>query len=80
MPKTNSAEKKSPSGITIVPNDKLLVSRREAAQMLSISERAIDYLVSTKQLTTRRIGSRVLIPVTEVRKFVRYDHPQPVAG
>ena len=80
MPRTNTLEKKSPSGITIVPNEKLLVSRREAAQLLSISERAIDYLVSTKQLTARRIGSRVLIPVAEVRKFARYDHPPPVAG
>jgi excisionase family DNA binding protein len=80
MPRINSAQKKSPSSVTIVPNDKLLVSRREAAQLLSISERAVDYLVSTKRMPSRRIGSRVLIPVVEVRKFARFDHPQPVAG
>jgi hypothetical protein len=29
-------------------DDKLLVSRREAAAQLSISERAVDYLISNK--------------------------------
>ncbi len=32
--------------------------------MLSISQRSLDYLIANKQLTTRRIGTRVLIALT----------------
>ncbi len=59
---------------------KVLVSREEAAAMLSISVRAIDYLIATKRLSTRRIGTRVLVPVECVRKFARSDHPERMAG
>jgi hypothetical protein len=38
--------------------------------------RALDYLVANKQLVIRRIGTRVLIPVSELRKFSRADHPE----
>jgi hypothetical protein len=48
--------------------------------MLSISVRAIDYLIATKRLSTRRIGTRVLVPVENVRKFARSDHPERMAG
>ena len=48
--------------------------------MLSISCRALDYLVANKQLSTRRIGSRVLIPASDLRKFSRSDHPERLAG
>jgi excisionase family DNA binding protein len=60
--------------------EKLLLSRREAAQVLSISQRALDYLVLTRRLPTRRIGKRVLIPVADLRKYARADHPEPLAG
>ena len=60
--------------------EKLLLSRRDAAQVLSISQRALDYLVATRRLTTRRIGKRVLIPVAELRRYARADHPEPLAG
>ena len=62
------------------PDTKLLVSRYEAAQCLSISERALDYLVANKQISTRRIGSRVLIAVSELHRFIRQDHPDSLAG
>ena len=55
--------------------DKLLLSRQEAAALLSISQRSLDYLIANKVLIVRRIGSRVLIPATELRRFVRADHP-----
>jgi excisionase family DNA binding protein len=54
------------------------VSRDEAAQLLSISRRSIDYLVANRRLATRRIGSRVLIPVADLRRFARGDHPERV--
>ena len=60
--------------------EKLLLSRRDAAQALSISQRALDYLVATRRLPTRRIGGRVLIPVADLRKYARADHPEPIVG
>jgi len=62
------------------PDEKLLVGREEAAEMLSISRRALDYLVANKQLITRRIGARVLIPVSDLRRFSRMSHPERLAG
>jgi hypothetical protein len=52
----------------------------EAAGMLSISCRALDYLVANKQLFIRRIGTRVLIPLSELRRFSRSDHPERLVG
>src|SRR5579863_9346873 len=52
---------------------KILASREEAAQMLSISQRALDYLIATRRLPTWRIDGRVLIPVSELRKYARTD-------
>jgi len=71
-----SADKKP----EIRAEEKLLLSRRDAAQVLSISQRALDYLVANQRLPSRRIGKRVLIPVADLRKFARADHPEPIAG
>lgn len=72
--------RKPPQRVTVAPEDKLLVSREEASQMLSISQRALDYLVATKRLPARRIGGRVLIPVSDLRQYARFDHPERIAG
>jgi hypothetical protein len=69
-----------PATETVPTEGKLLASRKVAAHMLSISVRAVDYLVSTKKLATRRIGARVMIPVEEIRRFARSDHPDRMAG
>lgn len=61
-------------------DDKLLVSRREAAARLSISERAVDYLIASRALNTKRIGARVLIPVADLRRFAKGDHPERLAS
>jgi len=50
----NVTEKKRPGRVTIAPEEKFLVGRVEAADMLSISPRALDYLVANKLLTARR--------------------------
>jgi hypothetical protein len=60
--------------------DKLLISRPEAAALLSISQRSLDYLVATKVISVRRIGSRVLIPVRDLQSFASADHPGKLAG
>jgi excisionase family DNA binding protein len=75
-----AARKKAPASVTVNPKDKLLVSQDEAAQLLSISRRSVEYLVATKKLSTRRIGTRALIPIEDVRKFARSDHPERMAG
>jgi hypothetical protein len=80
MPRVNVAELKLSSRATISNNEKLLVGRHEAAKMLSISCRAVDYLVSSKQLIIRRIGSRVLIPVSALERYCSSDHPESLAG
>lgn len=45
---------------------RLLYDRKEAARQLSISVRSIDYMVTSRKIATRRIGSRVLIPHSEL--------------
>jgi hypothetical protein len=80
MSEIDATERKKPGRATMSPDDKLLVGREEAAEMLSISCRALDYLVANKQLLVRRIGTRVLIPVTELRRFSRSDHPERLVG
>jgi excisionase family DNA binding protein len=72
--------KKSPRPVGVSEGKRLLVCKREAAALLSISPRALDYLLANKQITTRRIGSRVLIPMAELQKFSRADHPARLAG
>jgi len=64
----------------LAPEERLLVGRDEAAQMLSISRRSVDYLVAKKKLSTRRIGARVLIVVSDLKRYARADHPEPLAS
>ena len=51
----------------------LLVSRREAAEALSLSVRAVDYLIADGRLKARRIGGRVLIPYKTLSAFAERD-------
>jgi excisionase family DNA binding protein len=76
----NAPPRKSPARAGLPADVKLLVGRQEAAELLSISQRALDYLVANKQLQVRRIGTRVLIPRSELYRFVRGDHPERLAG
>jgi excisionase family DNA binding protein len=54
--------------------DRLLLSKKEAATLLSISVRSVEYLVSKKELPARRVGRRVLIPFSGLLQFSRHDH------
>ena len=56
--------------------EKLLYSRRDTAEALCLSIRSVDYLITTGRLSTRRIGGKILIPATAVRRFAREDHPE----
>lgn len=55
---------------------KLLYSRQDAARALSLSVRSIDYLIYTGRLPTRRVGGKILVPVSDIRRFARTDHPE----
>jgi hypothetical protein len=79
-PVRKAAKPKPPNKASIPPEMKILVSRDQAAEMLSISIRGVDYYIATKRLSTRRKGTRVLIPVEDIRKFARSDHPERMAG
>jgi hypothetical protein len=58
-PDTGKAERNS-----IRIHGKVLVSRQEAAALLSISQPALDYSIANKLLSVRRIGYQVLIRST----------------
>ena len=75
-----TARRKPAERPAVSPENKFLVSRIEAAQLLSISERGVDYLISANRLPIRRIGGRVLISVADLRKYVRGDHPEPIVS
>ena len=51
--------------------DTLLLSKQEAARMLGVSIRSLEHLISRKEITTRRIGRRVLIARPVVESFAR---------
>ena len=57
---------------------KLLCSKKEAAQALSISLRSLEYLIARQELATRRIGKRVLVPLSALNQFAKCDHTDPV--
>jgi excisionase family DNA binding protein len=60
------------------PPARLLYPKAEAAVLLGISERSIDYLISAGRLKTVRIGKRNLIPAEELRRFIRADRPESI--
>lgn len=55
-------------------SDQILVSRREAANALSISIRKLDYLIAAREIQVKRIGRRCLIPRRSLEEFARRDH------
>ncbi len=74
-----TANKKKPvQRATLPPEQRLLVDRRDAAQYLSISQRSLDYLVANGELNVRKIGARVLIPISELQRYAQVDHKRLV--
>jgi excisionase family DNA binding protein len=51
----------------------LLVSRQQAAALLGLSLRGIDYLLARGELPSRRLGKRRLIPRSAVERLSRHD-------
>jgi len=59
---------------------RLLYDRKEAARQLSISLRSLAYLLSKGEIHFRRVGSKTLIPHSELVRFAKGHHPESVAG
>lgn len=57
-----------------VPASKLAYSKAESAILIGVSLRTIDNLIARKEITVRRVGRRVLIPVTSMTAFLLRDH------
>jgi hypothetical protein len=47
---------------------------------LSISQRGLDYLIANRRLPIRRIGGGVLVPVADLPKYARGDHPEKIVA
>jgi len=60
---------------TIQQAARLLHTKRETAQLLSLSLRTIDTLISMKRLPVVRIGGRVMVRASDLLKFIKDDHP-----
>lgn len=58
----------------MLPSEKLLFTRLEAAEMLSLSVSTLDTALCRGMLRVRRIGRRVMIEKREIEKFARIDH------
>jgi excisionase family DNA binding protein len=56
-------------------SEKLAVNRVEAARLLSISLRTLDSLLARGELRGRRVGRRIVLPLEELHRFLRRDHP-----
>jgi excisionase family DNA binding protein len=75
-----ASEHTTPSSTAGPAVTKLLVTREEAAEMLSVSTRTIDRLLQGKELPYRRIGHSVRIPFDSLKAFTRRDSTtQPTA-
>jgi hypothetical protein len=61
-----------------IPVEKFLYNRREAALSLGMSIRSVDYIISRRDLETRRVGKKVLVTRESLRRFAGADHPKPI--
>jgi excisionase family DNA binding protein len=80
MRDSSEERKKPPARVRVAPDAKILVGREEAAQLLSISVRGIDYLLANRRLPFRKLGGRILIPLAELRKFAHSDHLEHIVA
>jgi excisionase family DNA binding protein len=55
--------------------EKLLLSKREAAEALGCSVRTIENMIARKQLASRRLGKRRMIPYAAVTQLAKRDTP-----
>jgi excisionase family DNA binding protein len=56
------------------PIRRLLYSKKESAELLSVSVRTISYMIDGGALESRSIGRRVLIPYSSLESFAKKNH------
>ena len=61
----------------VVPVERLLYGRKEAALALSISLREVDYGLAFGEFETRKVGRRVLITASSLRRWANTNHYRP---
>lgn len=57
-----------------MPEDAVAVDIVEAAKRLSLSPRTVATLIARRELESRKIGRRRIIPVVALEKFVARSH------
>ena len=73
---TRSGAVGQPPILTMEPAPKILYSRAEAAEMLSISVSSLDVLIATGRLKAIRKGRRVLIHLSEIERSAAQEIPR----
>ena len=63
---------------TLAAPPRLLYARKDVAYQLSLSIRAVDYLIAAGRLKTRRIGGRILVAHDELIRFAKADRMEPM--
>jgi excisionase family DNA binding protein len=53
--------------------ERLLLSKREAAEALGCSVRTIENMINRKQLASRRLGKRRMIPYAALAQLAKRD-------
>lgn len=53
--------------------ERLLLSKREAAEALGCSVRTIENMIARKQLASRRLGKRRMIPYAALSQLAKHD-------
>ena len=69
MPIQFTPRKPAPSMLPPI-TEKLAVSKKEASQLLSISERHLDNLVKQGKIVARKSGVRVLFSMETLRNYL----------
>jgi len=66
------------SSLALAGPPRLLYARKDVAYQLSLSIRAVDYLIAAGRLKTRKIGGRILVAHDELIRFARADRMEPM--
>lgn len=61
----------------MMTQEKLAVSVRDAAAMLSLSSRLIQNYIAARRIPARKVGRRTVILVRDLEAFLRKDQPSP---
>jgi len=64
----------------VAPVERLLYGRKEAAYKLSISLRQVDYGLAFGEFETRKVGRRVLITASSLRRWANANHYRPASS